>query len=135
MVALPVTKAGDGASVNLISRQVGGALGIALMGSVATLAYRNDLSLSGLGLSTEQQAQVESSLSGIETMTAQLSASTASAVDSAADAAMAVGVQWGMIFAAVLSAASAAIAFRFAATPSRSPAAAPTGVATDQRPQ
>lgn len=29
MVALPVSKAGDGASVNLVSRQVGGAIGIA----------------------------------------------------------------------------------------------------------
>jgi EmrB/QacA subfamily drug resistance transporter len=112
MVALPVAKAGDGSAVNMISRQVGGALGVALLGSLATVAYRNDLSLSGLGLSDDQQAEVESSLSGIESVSGQLSAATQSAVDAAADAAVTVGLQWGMIGGAVLVGSSAVFALR-----------------------
>jgi EmrB/QacA subfamily drug resistance transporter len=113
MVALPVSKAGDGASVNLISRQVGGAVGVALIGTIASVAYRRDLNLSGLGLDADQEAQVESSLSGVETLSGDLSAETTSAVDSAADAAVAVGVQWGLAFAALLAAVSAILAHRF----------------------
>jgi len=121
MVALPVTKAGDGASVNLVSRQVGGALGIAVLGTVAALAYRHDLSLSGLGLTPDQQAQVESSLSGVETISGDLSASTAAAVDAAADSAMTVGLQWAMAAAALLAAISAFLAHRFEAPHTRPP--------------
>jgi EmrB/QacA subfamily drug resistance transporter len=123
MVALPVSKAGDGASVNLVSRQVGGAIGIALIGTTATVAYRADLSLSGMGLSADQQAQVESSLSGVETVSGGLSSATTSAVDAAADAAMAVGLQWGMALAALFAAISAVLAHRFL-RPTAAPASA-----------
>jgi hypothetical protein len=39
MNALPTTKAGDGSAVNQLTRQVGGALGIAVIGRVFASAY------------------------------------------------------------------------------------------------
>ncbi len=134
MVALPVAKAGDGASVNLVSRQVGGAIGIALIGTVATIAYRADLSLSGLGLDDAQEAQVESSLSGVETLSGELPASTVSAVDAAADAAMTVGVQWGMTVAAALAGVSALLAHRFEVPGAAPEAAGAASTGTDPGP-
>lgn len=115
MVALPVDKAGDGSAVNMIARQVGGAIGIALLGSLATLVYRAQLSLSGLGLDGAQRAEVESSLSGVESLPGGLSSSTRAAVDAAADSAVTVGLQWGMVGGAVLAGASGLFALRLRA--------------------
>ncbi len=42
--ALPVEKAGDGADVNLITRQLGGAFGVALLGSVFASVYASHIS-------------------------------------------------------------------------------------------
>ncbi|MEM9513811.1 MAG: hypothetical protein AAGA42_03050, partial [Actinomycetota bacterium] len=118
MVSLPVSKAGDGSSVNLLSRQVGGAVGVALIGSVATLAYRRDLSLDDLGLSAAQQDALEKSLSGVEGVTG-LTPSMQAAVDATADASVAVGLQWGLGLAALFAAVAAALAFRFEAPAAR----------------
>lgn len=128
MVALPVAKAGDGASVNLISRQVGGAFGIALIGTVATLVYRQDLSSSDLDLTAAQLDELESSLAGVEEVSGDLSSTASAEVDAAADAAMALGVQWGMLLAAALAAASAVLAHRF----ELDPATADTSPAGDE---
>ncbi|MEO1059269.1 MAG: MFS transporter [Actinomycetota bacterium] len=114
MVSLPVSKAGDGSSVNLLARQVGGAVGVALIGSVATLAYRRDLSVDDLGLSGAQQDELEKSLSGVESVTG-LSPSTQAAVDATADASVAVGLQWGLGLAALFAAVAALLAYRCAA--------------------
>lgn len=113
MVALPVTKAGDGASVNLVSRQVGGAFGIAIIGTVATLVYRNDLSGQDLDLSESQTAELDDSLAGVESLSSELSGATAQQVDAAADAALSLGVQWGMLVGAAFAAGSAILAHRF----------------------
>lgn len=112
MVALPVAKAGDGASVNLVSRQVGGASGVAIVGAVATLAYRRDLSSVDLGLSDSQRQQLESSLAGVDSLPSSLPAATAAQADAAADAAVGVGLQWGMLTAALFAAGAALLAFR-----------------------
>jgi len=42
MRAVPLNKAGVGSAVNDTSRELGGALGIAVLGSIATSAYRSD---------------------------------------------------------------------------------------------
>ena len=52
MTSVPLSKAGVGSAVNDTTRELGGALGIALLGSVANSAYRSSVDLDGLGLST-----------------------------------------------------------------------------------
>ena len=53
MSSVPLSKAGVGSAVNDTTRELGGALGIALLGSVANSAYRSNVDLDGIGLSAE----------------------------------------------------------------------------------
>jgi DHA2 family multidrug resistance protein-like MFS transporter len=48
MSAVPLNKAGVGSAVNDTTRELGGALGIALLGSIATSTYRDGLDLTGV---------------------------------------------------------------------------------------
>ncbi len=50
MTSVPLSKAGVGSAVNDTTRELGGALGIALLGSVANSAYRSSVDFGGLGL-------------------------------------------------------------------------------------
>jgi hypothetical protein len=46
--ALPAEKQGVGSAVNDLSRELGGALGIAVLGSILQSVYRNNLDLGGV---------------------------------------------------------------------------------------
>jgi EmrB/QacA subfamily drug resistance transporter len=48
MASVPLNRAGVGSAVNDTSRELGGALGIAVLGSIATSSYRNGADVSGL---------------------------------------------------------------------------------------
>jgi DHA2 family multidrug resistance protein-like MFS transporter len=50
MSAVPQAKAGVGSAVNDTTREVGGALGIAVLGSLSSAVYRSSLDLGGLSL-------------------------------------------------------------------------------------
>lgn len=50
MSAVPAAKAGVGSAVNDTTREVGGALGIAVLGSIASAVYRTAVDLDGLSL-------------------------------------------------------------------------------------
>jgi EmrB/QacA subfamily drug resistance transporter len=50
MSTVPLTKAGVGSAVNDTTRELGGALGIAIFGSIVNAAYRAGIDLSGIGL-------------------------------------------------------------------------------------
>ncbi|MDQ4096771.1 MAG: MFS transporter [Actinomycetota bacterium] len=61
MSAVPHAKAGVGSAVNDTTREVGGALGIAVLGSIASAVYRSSVDLSDLQLPTPvQEAATES---------------------------------------------------------------------------
>ena len=62
MSAVPLSKAGVGSAVNDTTRELGGALGIAILGSIANSAYRAAIDLSGLGLAAGRAAQGEDSI-------------------------------------------------------------------------
>ena len=58
MGSVPLDKAGVGSAINDTTRELGGALGVAVLGSIATSAYRaQDLSVSGLSASQAAEAQ------------------------------------------------------------------------------
>ncbi len=50
MSAVPQAKAGVGSAVNDTTREVGGALGIAVLGSIASAAFRSGFDVDGVGL-------------------------------------------------------------------------------------
>ena len=103
MVAIPKEKAGDGSAVNMLSRQIGGAVGVATTGALASATYRHGLSLSGFSLTESQQSAVERSLSGVIALNDQLGAATTARLDRMADAAMVNGVAVAMAICAVMT--------------------------------
>jgi len=62
MSAVPLSKAGVGSAVNDTTRELGGALGIAILGSIANAAYRANVHLVGAGLPPRVRAQGEDSI-------------------------------------------------------------------------
>jgi EmrB/QacA subfamily drug resistance transporter len=62
MSSVPLSKAGVGSAVNDTTRELGGALGIALLGSVANTAYRSGIELDGLQLSAGARAAAHESI-------------------------------------------------------------------------
>lgn len=61
---LPQAKAGDGSSTNMVSRFAGGAVGVAVTGSVLSSVYRDHLKPSTRGLSSAQASDARGSLQG-----------------------------------------------------------------------
>lgn len=66
MGSLPPAKAGVGSAMNDTTRQMGGALGVAVLGSVFATIYRPGLAddLAGAGLSGEQLTRAQDSIGG-----------------------------------------------------------------------
>ena len=110
MVAIPADKAGDGSAVNMISRQIGGAIGVAITGSFAALVYRHGLSLSEFHLSDTARASVERSLSGVIALDHALEPALAARLDAMADAEMVNGVAVAMAVSALVTVLVAVVA-------------------------
>ncbi len=62
MSAVPQAKAGVGSAVNDTTREVGGALGIAVLGSISNAVYRSSINLEGIPLSPPVRAAAEESI-------------------------------------------------------------------------
>jgi MFS transporter, DHA2 family, integral membrane protein len=62
MSSVPLSKAGVGSAVNDTTRELGGALGIAILGSIANSAYRASINLSGIGLGAAARHEGEDSI-------------------------------------------------------------------------
>ena len=111
MVAIPKEKAGDGSAVNLVSRQIGGAVGVAITGSVAAAIYRRGLSLSEFSLTAPQESAVERSLSGVIALRDKIDVAMAARLDTMADASMVKGVAAAMGLCAAVSMLVAGVTF------------------------
>ena len=109
MGSLPIFKAGVGSAVNDTTRQVGGALGVAVIGSVLATTYGNRIGdfLSGLGLPLPQAA-VESAQNSIGAIKNGLVprlqelglSEQAATVNAEANSAFVSAVHWGVVTAA-----------------------------------
>ncbi|MFZ1308777.1 MAG: MFS transporter, partial [Candidatus Microthrix parvicella] len=121
MSAVPDAKAGVGSAVNDTTREFGGALGIAVLGSIITSAYQAGLRLDGLGLSPAQAAEARDSVGGAGQV-AKASGSGAELIERA-------GVAFTSAFniangVSALLAFTAAVAVAVVFSPSREEAAA-----------
>jgi EmrB/QacA subfamily drug resistance transporter len=72
MSSVPLSKAGVGSAVNDTTRELGGALGIALLGSVANSAYRSNVDFDGLGLPAEAAEAAGESIGAASALAADL---------------------------------------------------------------
>jgi predicted MFS family arabinose efflux permease len=86
MAAVPVSKAGVGSAMNDLSRELGIALGVAVLGSLVASLYRSDVKDAVSGLVPEDSAEIiGDSLGSIGSVTADLPPDTALAVSEAAN--------------------------------------------------
>jgi EmrB/QacA subfamily drug resistance transporter len=97
--ALPLAKQGVGSAMNDLARELGGALGIAVMGSLLQSGYRSGLDSTGLAGPAAEQAR--SSLA--------IAAQLGPAVKRQAEAAFADGMEVAFLSAAIVVAITAAI--------------------------
>ena len=104
--SIPTSQAGDSAAVNQITRQVGAALGFAIIGTVLAVVYARDLDPALGGLSSSDAATASASIDGADSVAATLG-SAGDALIRAADAAFESGYRTSMLVGAALTAAVA----------------------------
>jgi EmrB/QacA subfamily drug resistance transporter len=110
MGSLPAAKAGVGSAVNDTVREVGGALGVAVLGSVLASQYTGAISSETAALPTEAAHVAGDSLGGAVLVSQELGGSTGAAILEAAQTAYVNGFGLALTIAAVVAAAGAAIA-------------------------
>ncbi len=140
MGAVPRNEAGVGAATNSTSLQVGGALGVAVMGSVLGTRYEGRLRplLAGHAMPPAIHHAVLGSLGGALQVAAQLPASLGDALAGAARSAFVSGLGLAMLVGAGAVAAGAAVVLALLpsrATPPPEGDAAPLGAREDRPPR
>lgn len=112
MNAVPMSKAGVGSAVNDTTRELGGALGIAVLGSIANSAYRSNIDLGGLGLSSSEVSEAEESIGAASATAERVGGAAGAGIVERAATAFTDAVNVASIFSAVIVIAAAAIVAR-----------------------
>jgi hypothetical protein len=128
MSAVPRERAGMGSAMNDTTRELGGALGIAVLGSVTAGQYASHLGAAVRGLPAGAAAVARSSLAGALATAAQAGPAGTPVVQ-AAKAAWMSGLTTAMAVGAVIIAAAATVAWF--GLPRPQPASAPAVEALD----
>lgn len=113
MGSLPLAKAGVGSAMNDTTRQVGGALGVAVLGSVLTSSYASSIAPALQGLPASAAALAGDSVGGATEVAAQTGGSGAQALLQSAHAAFTTGMGDALLIAAGVAAAGAIIVGAF----------------------
>ncbi|HEX2043381.1 MAG TPA: DHA2 family efflux MFS transporter permease subunit [Acidimicrobiales bacterium] len=109
MSAVPHAKAGVGSAINDTTREVGGALGIAVLGSISNAAYKAAVDLGGLGLPPPVARAASKSVGAATAMAeqvpggAELAARAGAAYTDAFNVTSAVSVVLALVAAAVVA--------------------------------
>jgi Na+/melibiose symporter-like transporter len=111
MSAVPRTKAGMGSATNDTTRELGGALGVAVLGSIIASGFTADLSPALGAVPEGSRATAESSLGGAVLLASQLGGETGQALLVAARDAWMSGLSTAMLAGTVIVAVAAVIAF------------------------
>jgi hypothetical protein len=121
MSTVPASWAGMGSALNDATRELGGALGVAVLGSVTTTVYVGQLPALG-AFSPGARHETEAGLAGALSRASELGGGAADAFVDAARAAFVDGLSVSISVAAALAATAAVVARRFLPRP-----ALPTG--------
>ena len=108
MSAVPRNRAGMGSAMNDTTRELGGALGVAILGSILGTAYSNKIAESVTQLPTDVQTIAENSLAGALVIAENLGPAGAALVNAAKEAWMG-GLSNAMLVAAGIVAVAAII--------------------------
>jgi EmrB/QacA subfamily drug resistance transporter len=119
MGSLPLFKAGVGSAVNDTTRQVGGAMGVAVVGSVLATTYGDKITTFFAGSGVPEQAvdAARNSVGAVPGVAEQLTqngfGSVADQLTQVADSAFVSAVHWGVVVAAMATAVGVVIALVF----------------------
>jgi EmrB/QacA subfamily drug resistance transporter len=113
MSAVPPRRAGAGSAMNDATRELGAALGVAVLGSIAASRYSAALGSSVAGLPAPAQAAVQSSLASALDVASHLPAEAAAALTSAAQHAFVSGIHVAAFAGAALALSAASLVVRF----------------------
>jgi EmrB/QacA subfamily drug resistance transporter len=121
MGSLPRAKAGVGSAVNDTTRQVGGALGVAIIGSVMSSAYQDRIAkaISGRGLPRPVAEQIRSSLGGAIGVAHSIGGTNGNLIVESAKSAFVSGLHEAVLVGAAAAFVGAIIAAKF--LPARAP--------------
>jgi len=128
MSAVPPRRAGAGSAMNDATRELGAALGVAVLGSVAASKYASVLAVVTVHLPAAARQQARSSLTGALSVAGKLPHAAGLAVRQGADTAFVDGIHLACILGAVLAVGSSALVLRYL------PARPATRLATEPEP-
>ncbi len=113
MSAVPPRRAGAGSAMNDASRELGAALGVAVLGSVAASRYSAGIGTAISHLSPADQAHASSSLGAALETAATLPAQAGNELISAAQHAFMSGLHWASLTGALLAGCAALLVRRY----------------------
>jgi MFS transporter, DHA2 family, multidrug resistance protein len=111
--AVPAVKSGIASATNTVARMVSGALGVAVMGSLVSSLYSNDVSGSVGALPPQAQAAAEDSVGGAAAIAAQTPGDAGATLLAVAGQAFTDAMGIALIVAAALAAITALLVARF----------------------
>src|SRR4249919_1810350 len=111
--AVPAAKSGVASATNTVARMVSGALGVAVIGSLVSSLYSNDVEGSLGALPPQAQAGAEGSIGAASAIAAQLPPHAASDVLATTGDAFTQAMGIGLLVAAAFAATTAVIVIRF----------------------
>ncbi len=113
MGAVPTRRAGAGSAMNDATRELGAALGVAVLGSIAASHYASAMGSVVAHLSPSQQAGATTSLAGALGEAAKLPAAAGQALTLGAQDAFIGGIHLAVTVGAILAVISAVIVYRY----------------------
>ena len=132
MGSLPRDKAGVGSAVNDTTRQVGGALGVAIIGSVFSSVYASHIGtdVAALHLPAPASSAANSSVGGALEVAARIGGPTGQSLADGAREAFVAGMHHGVVVGALVAIVGAFVALAF--LPARAPESADDAIVLDE---
>ena len=131
MASVPLGKAGVGSAMNDTTRELGGALGVAVLGSVVTSQFTSSLAPALRGLPDSLRSVADSGLAGALRVASELPGTAGTSLEAAAKQSFVDGLALAAIVATVVVVAAAVAAWFLLPAHFGMQATAPAGPATD----
>jgi EmrB/QacA subfamily drug resistance transporter len=112
MSAVPPRRAGAGSAMNDATRELGAALGIAVLGSIAASRYASAVAPALKGVNHSAKNEASTSIAGALHVAASLPSAAGQALASSAQSAFVDGIHLAVLVGAILASASAVIVWR-----------------------
>lgn len=112
MSSVPRERAGAGSAMNDTSRELGGALGVAVLGSLVASHFNSQVSGSVTALPADQQAEATASLAGAIQVASRLPGETGATLVREAQDAFLSGFHLAAVLAAIVALAAGVVAWR-----------------------